>query len=65
LSAPKFITGICCTLIRLAALACFVCSVYLFLGSSFENVLLAFELFSVALALEAVVAVIRRMNTPP
>jgi multisubunit Na+/H+ antiporter MnhC subunit len=58
-------TGICCTLIRLAALVCVLCSVYLFFGSSFENVLLAFELFSVALALEAVVAVIRRVNTPP
>jgi hypothetical protein len=36
------------------------CSVYLFLGTSFENVLVAFELLGAALALEAVAAVVGR-----
>jgi len=53
-------SGACCALIHTAAFVSAACSVYLFLGTSFENVLIAFELLGVALALEAVAAVVGR-----
>jgi hypothetical protein len=52
--------GVCCTLIHVVALAAAAAGAYLFLGSSFENVLTAFCLLGVALALEAVAAVVGR-----
>ncbi len=52
--------GVCCKLIHVVALAAAVWSTYLFLGTSFENVLTAFELLGVAFALEAVAAVVGR-----
>ena len=54
--------GVCCKLLHVAALVAAVWSAYLFLGTSFENVLTAFELLSVALALEAVAAVVGRVR---
>ena len=59
----KTLDGICCSLVHAAAFVCAAASVYLFLGTSFENVLVAFELLGVALALEAVAAVISRNKT--
>lgn len=55
--------GVCCTLIHVVACVAAVASVYLFLGTSFENVLTAFELLGAALALEAVAAVVGRDKT--
>lgn len=54
--------GVCCKLLHVAALIAAVWSAYLFLGTSFENVLTAFELLSVALALEAIAAVVGRVR---
>lgn len=56
----KSFNGVCCVLVHTVAFAAAAWSVYLFLGTSFENVLTAFELLGVALALEAVAAVIGR-----
>ena len=53
-------TGVCCTLVHIAAFVAAAWSIYLFLGTSFENVLTAFVLLGVALALEAVAAVVGR-----
>lgn len=61
--ALKSFDGVCCTLIHVVAFVAAAWSVYLFLGTSFENVLTAFELLGVALALEAVAAVIGRDKT--
>ncbi len=61
--ALKSFDGVCCTLIHVVAFGAAAWSVYLFLGTSFENVLTAFELLGVALALEAVAAVIGRDKT--
>ena len=58
----KSFNGVCCTLVH-AAFAAAAWSVYLFLGTSFENVLSAFVLLGVALALEAVAAVVGRDRT--
>jgi len=55
--------GVCCTLVHAVAFAAAAWSVYLFLGTSFENVLSAFVLLGVALALEAVAAVVGRDRT--
>lgn len=66
---PKSLVGlctfnsVCCTLIHLAALVSALWGTYLFFGTSFENVLNAFELLGVALALEAVAAVVGRQKT--
>ena len=54
--------GVCCALVHAVAFVCAACSVYLFLGTSFENVLVAFELLGAFLALEAVAAVISRKS---
>lgn len=54
--------GVCCKVLHIAALVAAAWSGYLFLGTSFENVLTAFELLSVALALEAVAAVVGRVR---
>jgi hypothetical protein len=59
----KSFNGVCCTLVHAIAFVIAAWSVYLFLGTSFENVMLAFELLGVALALEAVAAVIGRDKT--
>jgi hypothetical protein len=59
-SVPKSFEGACCALLHAVSFACAALSVYLFLGTSFENVLVAFELLGVFLALEAVAAVINR-----
>jgi hypothetical protein len=56
----KSFNGVCCTLVHLVAFAAAAWSVYLFLGTSFENVLSALVLFGVALALEAVAAIVGR-----
>lgn len=56
----KSFNGVCCTLIHVIAAAAAVWGTYLFFGTSFENVLNAFELLGVALALEAVAAVVGR-----
>ena len=56
----KSFNGACCTVVHAVALGAAVCSVYLFLGTSFENVLTAFVLLGAALALEAVAAVVGR-----
>ena len=58
--AHKTFNGVCCTAIHVAALIAAAWGVYLFLGTTFENVLNAFELLGVALALEAVAAVVGR-----
>lgn len=52
--------GVCCKCLHVIALFAAGWSAYLFLGTSFENVLTAFELLSVAFALEAVAAVVGR-----
>ena len=62
--ALKTFNGACCMAIHVCAFLSAACSVYLFLGTSFENVLVAFELLGVALALEAVAAVVGRKNKP-
>ncbi len=61
----KSFNGVCCTLVHAVAFAAAAWSVYLFLGTSFENVLSAFVLLGVALALEAVAAVVGRDRTAP
>jgi hypothetical protein len=61
--ALKSFNGVCCTVVHVVAFAAAACSVYLFLGTSFENVLTAFVLFGLALALEAVAAVVGRDKT--
>ena len=58
--APITFNAACCMAIHAVAFLSAACSVYLFLGTSFENVLVAFELLGAALALEAVAAVVGR-----
>lgn len=58
--ALKSFSGICCALVHTVAFGCALASIYFFLGTSFEYVLIAFVLFGVALALETVAAVIGR-----
>ena len=60
--ALKSFNGVCCTTIHVVAAAVALWGTYLFLGTSFENVLNAFELLGVALALEAVAAVVGRQK---
>lgn len=58
--------GVCCKCLHAIAIFCAGWSAWLFLGTSFENVLTAFELLSVALGLEAVAAVVgRERNAAP
>lgn len=59
----KSFSGVCCALVHTVALVAAAASIYFFLGSSFEYVLLAFVLFGVALALEAIAAVVGRDKT--
>ena len=56
----KSFNGACCTIVHVVAFAAAAWSIYLFLGTSFENVLTAFVLLGAALALEAVAAVVGR-----
>jgi hypothetical protein len=59
----KSFSGVCCALVHTVAFVAAAASIYFFLGSSFEYVLLAFVLFGVALALEAIAAVVGRDKT--
>jgi hypothetical protein len=59
----KSFNGACCTLVHIVAFAAFAAGTYLFLGTSFENVLTAFVLLGAALALEAVAVIIGRDKT--
>jgi|GEM_PF-1271843 hypothetical protein len=59
----KSFSGFCCTGIHLVAFACAIGCIYFFLGS-FENVLVAIVLFSLALGLEGVAAVIAADRHP-
>ena len=61
----KSFNGVCCLVMHAVSLAIAVWSTYLFLGTSFENVLNAFELLGLALALEAVAAVVGREKSAP
>jgi len=56
----KSFNGACCTIVHLIAFVAAAFSIYLFLGTSFENVLTAFVLLGAALALEAIAAIVGR-----
>ena len=56
----KSFNGACCAIVHLVAFVAAAFSIYLFLGTSFENVLTAFVLLGAALALEAVAAIVGR-----
>src|SRR5882724_10574555 len=47
-------------LCHVGAIACAACSIYLFVVAAIDDVIAAFTLFGVAIALEAIAAVIRR-----
>ena len=55
---PKSFSGICYASIHTAALGCAVISVYLFLGSSVEQVAGAIVMLGAAIALEVIAAVV-------
>ena len=55
---PKSVSGICYSCIHAAALACAGVSVFLFLGSSIEQVAGAMVMLGAAIALEVIVAVV-------